>query len=77
MTKVHGLLIIIWGAVHSTHHTLIITEEEDGKSGDTINGYEKTALLQLVNDIVLRNKVHGGEVDVFPDQRMVLLCKDD
>lgn len=62
MTKVHVVLIVVPGAVDTTHHTLVITEEEDGKGSDTIDGYEKTALLKLVHHIVLGNEIHGAEV---------------
>lgn len=59
MTKVHGVLIVVLSAVDATHHTLVITEEKDGKSSDTVDGYEKTALLKLVNHIASWNEIHG------------------
>ena len=61
MAEVHVLLVVILGAVNTTHHTLVITEKKDGQGSDTIDSYEKAALLQLVDDIVLRNEVHGPE----------------
>lgn len=62
MAKVHVVLIIVPGAVDTTHHTLVITEEEDGEGSDTVDGDEKTALLKLVHHVVLGNEIHGAEV---------------
>ena len=58
VSKLHGLVIVIRGGVYTSHHTLIITEEEDGQSGDAIDSGEKAALLQLVDDIGGWNDVH-------------------
>lgn len=62
VSELHGSLIIILGAVHTTHHTLIITEEEDGKGSDGVDGYEKAALLKPVDNIRPGNEIHGAEV---------------
>lgn len=59
MAEFHRVVVIIIGIVDTAHHTLIITEEEDGETGDTIDGNEKTSLLQLVDDIGPGNEVHG------------------
>lgn len=59
VTKVHGIVIVILSAIDATHHTLVITEEKDGKSSDTVDGYEKAALLKLVNHIASWNEIHG------------------
>ena len=59
-SELHGILIVVHGVVDSTHHTLIITEEENGQAGHAVDGDEKTALLQLVDHIVLGNDVHVG-----------------
>ena len=58
-TQFHGVLVIIGGVVHATHHSLIIPKEEDGKTGDTIDQYQKTALLVLVYHIVLADVIHS------------------
>ena len=58
MTEFHGGVIVVDGAVDTTHHTLIISEKEDGKTSDTIDGDKKATLLQLVDDIGPRNDIH-------------------
>ena len=63
MTKLHGVLIVIFGVVNATHHTLIITKEKDGQGSHAIDSNEKAALLELVNDVGPWNHVHG---DVGP-----------
>lgn len=65
MAEVHVVFVVIPGAIDTTHHTLVITEEKDGQGSDTIDGYEQAALLKLVNDIVPRNEIHDGGV---PDE---------
>ena len=62
MAEVHVVFVVIPGAVDTTHHTLVITEEENGQASDTIDGYEKAALLKLVNDIMPRYEIHGSGV---------------
>lgn len=39
MAEVHGFVVVILGAIDATHHTLVITEEEDGKRSDAVDGY--------------------------------------
>lgn len=39
-TQPHGILIVVDGVVDTPHHSLIITEEEDGKTGDAVDGDE-------------------------------------
>ena len=58
MTEFHGGVVVVDGTVDTTHHTLIISEEEDGKTSDTVDGDEKATLLQLVDDIGPRNDIH-------------------
>ena len=59
MTEFHGGVVVVDGTVDTTHHTLIISEEEDGKTSNTIDGDKKATLLQLVDDIGPRNDIHG------------------
>lgn len=61
MTEFHRIMIVADGVVDTAHHTLVITEEEDGQRGDTIDRNQKTTLLQLVNDIVFRDAIHGED----------------
>ena len=61
MTEFHGCIIIVNCTVDTTHHALIITEEEDGETSDTVDGYEKAALLKLVDHIGSGNDIHGGD----------------
>ena len=56
--QLHGILVIIGGIVHATHHTLVITEEEDGKTSDTVDQNQKTTLLILVHHIVFADGIH-------------------
>ncbi len=61
MTEFHGFFVVVWCGVDTAHHTLIITEEEDGQASNTIDGNEKATLLQLVDDIGSWDEIHGGE----------------
>ena len=63
MTKFHGILIIIFGVINATHHTLVITKEKDGEGSHAIDSNEKAALLKLVDDVGPWNPVHD---DVGP-----------
>ena len=51
VAKFHGIMIVVGSTVDTTHHTLIITEEEDGQASNAIDGDEKTSLLELVHHI--------------------------
>ena len=64
MAEFHSSLVVVDRGIDTSHHTLIITEEEDGQAGNTIDGDEKTTLLQLVDDIGTRDSVHGGDNSV-------------
>ena len=56
----HSILIVINGIVDATHHTLIISKEEDGQASHTVDGYEKATLFIPVHHIPLRDLVHDG-----------------
>ena len=60
MTEFHGGVVVVDSTVDTTHHTLIVSEEEDGKTSNTIDGDKKATLLQLVDDIGPRNDIHGS-----------------
>ena len=38
VAKFHGVVIIVGCCVDTAHHTLIISEEEDGQAGDAVDG---------------------------------------
>ena len=59
--KLHCVLVIVGGVVHASHHSLIITEEEDGKTSDTVDQYQKATLLVLVYHIVLADIIHRDD----------------
>src|SRR6266542_238047 len=40
MTESHEF-DVVFGVVHATHHTLIISEEEDGQTSHAVNGNKK------------------------------------
>ena len=61
MTKFHGCIVIVQGTINPSHHTLIITEEEDGETGNTVDGDEKATLLELVDHVGPGNDVHAGD----------------
>ena len=65
MAEFHGSLVVVDRGIDTSHHTLVITEEEDGQAGNTIDGDEKTTLLQLMDDIGPRDSVHGGDNSVW------------
>ena len=60
MTEMHGVMVVIGGVVHTTHHTLVVTEEEDGQGCNAIDCNQKTTLLQLVNDMIAWDSIHGA-----------------
>ena len=60
MTEFHGILIVVLGVVNTTHHTLVITKEENGQGSHAIDSDEKATLLELVNDVGSRNHIHDG-----------------
>ena len=59
MAKSHGFSIVAIG-VDTAHNPLIITEEEDGKTGHSIDGNQQRALLQPPGHIELGNAIHDG-----------------
>ena len=59
-TQPHGILIVVDGVINTAHHALIITEEEDGETGDAVDGDEQASLFQLVDNIILGNDIHTG-----------------
>ena len=61
VTEFHGVLIVIDCTVDTTHHTLIITKEEDGETSDTVDGDEKATFLISVDHIGPGDEVHGGD----------------
>ena len=60
MTEFHRSLVVVDSSVDTTHHTLIITEEENGETGNAIDGNEKSTLLEPMADVVARDSIHGG-----------------
>ena len=58
MTKPHDCLIVVDSVVDAAHQPLIITKEEDGEGGDTIDPEEETPLLVLVHQIPFRDDIH-------------------
>lgn len=61
MAEFHGVMVIVGSTIDTTHHTLIITEEEDRQAGNTVDGNEKTTLLKLVHHVKPRNGIHNGD----------------
>ena len=59
MTEFHGIVVVVDGVVDTAHHTLIITEEEDGQRRNAIDCNQKATLLQLVGDIHAPHTIHG------------------
>ena len=45
VAKFHGFVVVIRGVVDTSHHTLIITEEEDTETGHAIDGDQQASLL--------------------------------
>jgi hypothetical protein len=50
VAEAHGFDIVL-GVVHSAHHALIITKEEDGQGGETVDGDQELALLEGMGNI--------------------------
>lgn len=62
VAKLHDVDIVLC-IVHTSHHSLVIPEEKNGKRRDTVDCDEKPALLQLVDDIPRWDFVGHAEVD--------------
>ena len=60
MTKLHCSLVVVYSRIDTTHHSLVVTEEEDGEPGNAIDCNQKTTLLQLMNHIIARDSIHDG-----------------
>ena len=60
MTELHGFLVVINSTINPSHHTLVITEEENGETSNAIDSDEKASLLKLVDHIGPRDDIHGG-----------------
>ena len=52
VSETHSRIIVVFGIVDATHHTLVIAEEEYGETSDAIDSDKESALLQVVYDIV-------------------------
>lgn len=50
VAEAHGVDVVL-GVVHSAHHTLVITKEEDGQGGKTVDGDQELALLEGMGNI--------------------------
>ena len=61
VTEFHSGLIVVQRTIDTTHHTLVITEEKDGKTSDAVDSDEKATLLEFVNHIGPGNDIHGGD----------------
>lgn len=59
MTEFHDLVIVIGGVIDTSHHTLIITEEEDTETSHAVDGDQQTPLLEPVDNIGFWNDIHG------------------
>jgi len=57
-TELHGILVVVDGVVDTAHHTLIITEEENGQASDAVDGDEELPLLQFVHHVPSWNDIH-------------------
>ena len=65
MTEFHSVVVIIWCGIDTTHHSLVITKEEDGQPSNTIDCNEKTTLLESMDHIGSRNQIHGSDYLVW------------
>lgn len=50
---------IVSVAIDTAHNTLIIAEEEDGKTGDQVDENKESSLFILTGYVVARNVIHG------------------
>ena len=60
VTKLHRSLVVVHSRVDTTHHSLVVTKEENGESGNAVDCNQKTTLLQLMDNIITRDSIHGG-----------------
>lgn len=60
MTKFHRSLVVVNSAVDTAHHSLVITEEENGEPSNAVDCNQKTTLLQLMDHIIARDSIHDG-----------------
>jgi hypothetical protein len=61
VAEFHDIVVVVWCRVDTTHHSLVITKEEDRQASDTIDGCEERFLLQTVDHIGSGNKIHGSD----------------
>ncbi len=59
VTKLHRSLVVVLSCVDTAHHTLVITEEENGEPSNAVDRNQKTTLLQLMDNIIARDSIHG------------------
>ena len=59
VAEFHPIYGIVDRNVHTPHHTLVVTKEEDGERAHTVDGDEQGSALIAVNHIGFWNLVHG------------------
>lgn len=57
VSETHELVVVL-GIVHTGHHPLVISEEEDGQGCHAVDGDEKLALPEVVNHIETVDVLH-------------------
>lgn len=73
MTEFHSGVVVVNCTIDTTHHTLIISEEEDGETSNTVDGDEKFTLLKFVDHIGPGNDIHDGDYAEWLELLDVLL----
>lgn len=61
VTKAHDVGVASV-SIDTTHHTLIIAEEEDGESGDAVDKDQQRPLLVATSHIEFGHTIHGDSV---------------
>ena len=81
MAKLHRGLVVVNSAVDTTHHSLVITEKENGEPSNAVDCNQKTTLLQLMDNIIARDSIHDGVevkgadlLEYRPADRERILC---
>lgn len=60
MSKVHSCIIVVLGIVDAAHHPLVIAKEEYRETSDAVDSDKKSALLQVMYDIVSGDAICAG-----------------
>ena len=63
VSKFHGVLVIVHRSIDTTHHSLIVTKEENGQARHAIDGNKQLPFLEFMHHIGPWDDIHGDDED--------------